>query len=690
MPKRIPTPEPGPDEPKYFTVVQPFPPHAHWLVPEDCREFGRWIACCMNPDVRGEESFLALFYKPSARSQVIIEIARDYEYPERLLGEHKWGEFLKKPVGDQHTGRTMVFYSTYNSGRAVQKDGWKKIEVQDSWFQGWRAQNCDIRYPYPLPVWCPLPPEDRTGKPMCRPLPTSIVAPPVVPAAPRAPVVPGSATWATQKDSAGYSHGRGRGRGRGGPSQPPSKTVKNIPATSTAPWHTPAAPTTRSTMPMNEVNAPAALRHIADTLKPRESENAYIDEYYDDDDDEEDHVAGWQQQADSSRSWNVSPPPSAAAIWQHEREIGNAHTRPDPDDNPRTAICPVPGHGRLCKMICLERAKMVRKAEREKQEAKKGAEKKAKQKEKNKLKRNKGKQSGTPLEEDPDYNPDWGHGAEEGDGSSDEGDAAQEAKYKPRDNWRQTGNGWGADAHADASWGADADASWRTKAAPAEEGDNSGDGQEEPQERTTTPKPRDAEAESDSSTDEPKPQKEEKKAAWTTKRKPRNNASAKHVQRDVPESEPSTVDPPDEPQPQPQKEEVKEPVGWATKRKARNGKKEDVAVAVSVEQKTPNDAAEPQAVPSVNANANASGSPTRKFDWAEEMDEEDSKAKATAVKVKLPVVAADRGVTASPSPSSASLAEATKGPGKKNGRGQPKDANGWSTQRTKKTAVPRS
>ncbi|KAJ6626718.1 hypothetical protein B0H10DRAFT_507938 [Mycena sp. CBHHK59/15] len=192
MPKRIPTPEPGDDEPKYFTVVQPYPLNANWELPHDYITFGRWIANCIGP-----EPFFALFYKPSARGQVLLEVNRDYPHVDRLLGEHRWSEFLKNP-SDEEAGRvSQIFYCVYSTGRQAQKDGWKRINVADSWFKNWSPMNPTIQNPYPMPSWCPLPPEDRTNKSMCRPLPVSVKPPPpkVVPA----PVVPGSATWVNAK-----------------------------------------------------------------------------------------------------------------------------------------------------------------------------------------------------------------------------------------------------------------------------------------------------------------------------------------------------------------------------------------------------------------------------------------------------------------------------------------------------------
>lgn len=63
MPKRAVTPPPADDEPKYLTVVHPYPLHAHMELPKDREDFGRWVACAMGtPD-----PFYAFFHKPSVR-----------------------------------------------------------------------------------------------------------------------------------------------------------------------------------------------------------------------------------------------------------------------------------------------------------------------------------------------------------------------------------------------------------------------------------------------------------------------------------------------------------------------------------------------------------------------------------------------------------------------------------------------
>ncbi|KAJ7648046.1 hypothetical protein FB45DRAFT_733077 [Roridomyces roridus] len=246
MPKRIPTPEPGDDEPKYFTVVQPYPLNANWELPNDYITFGRWIACCIGPD-----PFFALFYKPSARGQVLLEVRRDYEHPERLLGEHRWSEFLKKPSDEEQGRVTQIFYSTYSTGRQAQKDGWKRINVEDSWFKNWSPSNPIVQNPYPPTSWCPPPPEDRTNKPMCRPLPVAVKPPPPPKNAP-APVVPGSATWVSPKSAPSKNTPaalRGQWAAARGASVAAAKSTKPQ-VVSSAPWHTATAPRGNNTVPL--------------------------------------------------------------------------------------------------------------------------------------------------------------------------------------------------------------------------------------------------------------------------------------------------------------------------------------------------------------------------------------------------------------------------------------------------------
>lgn len=107
---------------------------------------------------------------------VIIEINRDYAHFDRILGEHRWSEFLQKPTKEESGRVTQVFYCTYNTGRIVQKNGaceiyslwrykvllpwlylmtplcraalcsycllgWKRIDVDETWFKAWSPKN---------------------------------------------------------------------------------------------------------------------------------------------------------------------------------------------------------------------------------------------------------------------------------------------------------------------------------------------------------------------------------------------------------------------------------------------------------------------------------------------------------------------------------------------------------------------
>lgn len=54
---------------------------------------------------------------------VIIEVNRDYQDFDRILGEHRWSEFLTSPTKEESGRVTQVFYCTYSTGRIVQKNG---------------------------------------------------------------------------------------------------------------------------------------------------------------------------------------------------------------------------------------------------------------------------------------------------------------------------------------------------------------------------------------------------------------------------------------------------------------------------------------------------------------------------------------------------------------------------------------
>ncbi|KAH9018784.1 hypothetical protein EDB83DRAFT_173208 [Lactarius deliciosus] len=192
MPKRIPTPPPPEDEPRYLTVVHPYPLHANLELHADRRTLALWLACCTGKDV-----LLAMFHKPASPGMVVIEVDRDFDRFDDLLGLHDWSGFLLKPSEEQKDKSSKVFYCTYNTGRLVEKSGWKRVNIEEHWFQGWTPNNAIIKYPYPKTSHCVVPSEAKTGAPMCRPLPQrSFPVPPPTPA----PVV-GSAGWLASRNA---------------------------------------------------------------------------------------------------------------------------------------------------------------------------------------------------------------------------------------------------------------------------------------------------------------------------------------------------------------------------------------------------------------------------------------------------------------------------------------------------------
>ncbi|KAH9018785.1 hypothetical protein EDB83DRAFT_173211 [Lactarius deliciosus] len=192
MPKRIPTPPPPEDEPRYLTVLHPYPLHANLDLPADRITLALWLACCTGKDV-----LLAMFHKPASPGMVVIEVDREFDRFDELLGLHAWSGFLLKPSEEQMDKSSKVFYCTYNTGRLVEKNGWKRVSIEERWFQGWFANNSVIRFPYPKTSYCDVPSEAKTGAPMCRPLPQRSF--PVPPPTPAPPV--GSAEWLASRNA---------------------------------------------------------------------------------------------------------------------------------------------------------------------------------------------------------------------------------------------------------------------------------------------------------------------------------------------------------------------------------------------------------------------------------------------------------------------------------------------------------
>lgn len=50
---------------------------------------------------------------------VIVEVKRDWDGFDRLLGEHKWADFLRNPSKEEDKKITQVFYCRWNSGECA-------------------------------------------------------------------------------------------------------------------------------------------------------------------------------------------------------------------------------------------------------------------------------------------------------------------------------------------------------------------------------------------------------------------------------------------------------------------------------------------------------------------------------------------------------------------------------------------
>jgi hypothetical protein len=56
-------------------------------------------------------------------NMVIAEVSKDYPGFDRVLGEHRWKEFLRNPSEEEAEKVTKIYYCKLNTGRQVQKKG---------------------------------------------------------------------------------------------------------------------------------------------------------------------------------------------------------------------------------------------------------------------------------------------------------------------------------------------------------------------------------------------------------------------------------------------------------------------------------------------------------------------------------------------------------------------------------------
>ncbi|KAL5512578.1 hypothetical protein ACEPAG_3231 [Sanghuangporus baumii] len=194
MPKREPTP-PLEDDSKFLIINYPFPLHANMTIEKERVELAHWIASCI-----GQDNLTAIYYKPSAPNMVIIEVMKDCPRLNALLGVHKWREFLRRPNPDQAKMESRIYYCRFSTGREVQKHGWRRIDVWDSWFKNYDPSNGPfVTDPYPRAGFCEVPPETQTDYGLCRPLPIDLFPRPR-PSQKRS-IVPGSDKYVNIKEA---------------------------------------------------------------------------------------------------------------------------------------------------------------------------------------------------------------------------------------------------------------------------------------------------------------------------------------------------------------------------------------------------------------------------------------------------------------------------------------------------------
>ena len=73
--------------------------------------------------------------------KIILEISEEYGDWRRILGEHRWAEFLKNPTPEEARLRSQIFFCTADTPRKIQKKGWKRVDVEDEWFLQWKLYN---------------------------------------------------------------------------------------------------------------------------------------------------------------------------------------------------------------------------------------------------------------------------------------------------------------------------------------------------------------------------------------------------------------------------------------------------------------------------------------------------------------------------------------------------------------------
>ncbi|KZO94869.1 hypothetical protein CALVIDRAFT_192754 [Calocera viscosa TUFC12733] len=96
--------------------------------------------------------------------KILVSVEREEDgFYNNILGEHRWGTFLKKCSKDNESRLSTIFYSTYGHDRDVQRHGWRQKWIESSWFDD--DYSASFVQPYPKPTYTSNVPE------ICRPIP---------------------------------------------------------------------------------------------------------------------------------------------------------------------------------------------------------------------------------------------------------------------------------------------------------------------------------------------------------------------------------------------------------------------------------------------------------------------------------------------------------------------------------------
>ncbi|KAF9029987.1 hypothetical protein BDZ89DRAFT_1064955 [Hymenopellis radicata] len=381
MPKRIPTP-PMAEEADFCTVSQPFPLNFEWEQEPDIKRFVRWIAACIGSPT----PVWAFYYKPSAPAKIIIEIEKrkDNAHKHKLLGEHRWKDMLQNPSLEESGRVSQIFPCWHTNGREVQKDGWLRVGVQDDWFKNWIPSTTFKVDPYPETHFCEPPHEDKTNRPLCRPLPIAIKPPP-----PRQPkIVPGSGQWAQAKAApdprspaalrGAWAAGRGRGAaaGRGAWNKPivqnNASGLQTNKASAVSAWNMkPAVAPSTSAAPPGLGSPPAAPPGLvrSSSQSTASSSQSLPPEPYDRLANGMYHVSISQSQeqalyAAGDDEDGLEAPWGSVVVGNHEEPVVNLWATEPTKPVEKEPLCPV--HQRVCKKgICGAYAELLKRIEKD-------------------------------------------------------------------------------------------------------------------------------------------------------------------------------------------------------------------------------------------------------------------------------------------------------------------------------------